>query len=346
MCRAGLGGDQPRLRRRIPLRRSRPGSDRGTVVRPYRQLVVTRGHDRAGGRRPARADLGRDARRPSTRPPQPAAAGGHGGRNDPAGAGAVVRLGRRRRKALGSGGHPAARRLSCCCTSKFAVGRFQHDRMGSVRPDWRRIGGGRLLAWRHRRLVAGGNRGRHRRGCGGGRSDGAATSVWKAEQLDDAVIAACRVAAVDCDRLTGDKRRVGGHQKGRHRGDLVRPAAAPKCVLLRDRLQRGCHALEAHHAVQHRCVDESGADGVRPDTARAVVERNVLGEEHNSALGRVVCATARCAFETLDTRERHDRAALAVDTALLDHLGDGRLGHQEGAGEVDSDDALPLGLRE
>lgn len=30
------------------------------------------------------------------------------------------------------------------------------------------------------------------------------------------MIAACRVAAVDCDRLTGDKRRVGGHQKGRH----------------------------------------------------------------------------------------------------------------------------------
>ena len=38
------------------------------------------------------------------------------------------------------------------------------------------------------------------------RSDG---SVGKTEQLDDAVIAARGVAAVDRDRLTGDERRIG-----------------------------------------------------------------------------------------------------------------------------------------
>ena len=42
----------------------------------------------------------------------------------------------------------------------------------------------------------------------------------------------------------------------------------------------------------------------------------------------------------------HDRAPLAVDPRLLDHPGQGRLGHQERAGEVDPDHPLPFGAVE
>ena len=97
-----------------------------------------------------------------------------------------------------------------------------------------------------------------------------------------------------------------------------------------------------HDAGEHRRVDEAGADRVGADAARAVVERDVLGEQHDAALRRVVGAAAGRAFETLDAGEGHDRAALAVDPRLLDHLGQRRLGHQERAGEVDGDHPLPL----
>jgi len=51
-------------------------------------------------------------------------------------------------------------------------------------------------------------------------------------------------------------------------------------------------------------------------------------------------------FETLDTRECHHRAALAVHPGLLDHPGHRGLGDQERAGEVDGDHSLPLGAVE
>ena len=54
----------------------------------------------------------------------------------------------------------------------------------------------------------------------------------------------------------------------------------------------------------------------------------------------------RRAFETLDTRECHHRAALAVHPGLLDHPGHRGLGDQERAGEVDGDHSLPLGAVE
>src|SRR6476469_7196715 len=57
----------------------------------------------------------------------------------------------------------------------------------------------------------------------------------------------------------------------------------------------------------------------------------------------VVCIAAGGAFETLDTRECHDRTALAVHPGLLDHPGHRGLGDQERAGEVDGDHSLPLG---
>ncbi len=89
-----------------------------------------------------------------------------------------------------------------------------------------------------------------------------------------------------------------------------------------------------------------GQMAVCPDTTRTVVERDVLGEQHDATLGGVVDAAARGALEALDAGERHDRAALPVNPRLLDHLGQRRLGHQEGGREVDRDHPVPLGLFE
>ena len=89
--------------------------------------------------------------------------------------------------------------------------------------------------------------------------------------------------------------------------------------------------------------DEAGADGVGPDTAWAVVERDVLGEHHDTTLGGVVDAATRRTFQTLDAGQRHDRTPFAVDPGLFDHSGQGRFGDQKGAGEVDRDHPFPFG---
>ena len=56
-------------------------------------------------------------------------------------------------------------------------------------------------------------------------------SVGEAEELNDVVVAAGGVAAVDDDGLAGDEGRVGRYQECRHRGDLLGPAPAVKGVL-------------------------------------------------------------------------------------------------------------------
>src|SRR5262249_53938077 len=89
--------------------------------------------------------------------------------------------------------------------------------------------------------------------------------------------------------------------------------------------------------------DEAGTDGVGADAARSVAERDVLGEQDDAALSRVVRAAAGRTLEALDAGDHHDRAPFTVDSWLLDHPGQGRLGHQERAGEVDPDPPLPLG---
>src|SRR5262249_23279759 len=147
-------------------------------------------------------------------------------------------------------------------------------------------------------------------------------------------------------RLTGDEGGVRGDQERGHGCHLFRLPPASEGVFLGDGTQRLRHAFETHDAVEHRGVDEPRADGVRPDTARTVVERNVLGEQYNSALGGVVCTAACGAFEPLDTGECHDRAALAVHPGLVDHPGHCRLGDEERAGEVDVDHSLPFGTIE
>ena len=53
-------------------------------------------------------------------------------------------------------------------------------------------------------------------------------------------------------------------------------------------------------------------------------------------------AAARGAFEPFDARDRHDAAALAVDRLLFEHVRDRVLAHEERAGEVDVEHALPL----
>ena len=77
-----------------------------------------------------------------------------------------------------------------------------------------------------------------------------------------------------------------------------------------------------------------------PDAA--VVDREVLREDHDRALRRVVRAAARGALETLDARDRHDAAALAVDERLFEHARDRVLAHEERAGEIHVEHALPL----
>ena len=85
-----------------------------------------------------------------------------------------------------------------------------------------------------------------------------------------------------------------------------------------------------------------GQIDVGADAAAPVVDREVLGEDHDRALRRVVRAAARGAFETLDARDRHEAAALVVDRRLLEHVRDRVLAHEERAREVDVEHPLPL----
>ena len=73
-----------------------------------------------------------------------------------------------------------------------------------------------------------------------------------------------------------------------------------------------------------------------------VVDGQVLREQHDPALRRVVGAPTGGALEALDAREGHHRPALAVDALVVEHAGDRVLGHEEGAGEVHRDHPVPL----
>ena len=77
-------------------------------------------------------------------------------------------------------------------------------------------------------------------------------------------------------------------------------------------------------------------------TGAAVVDREVLREDHDRALRHVVGAPARSPLEPFDARDRHDAAALSVDERLLEHAGDRVLAHEEGSREIDVEHALPL----
>ncbi len=78
------------------------------------------------------------------------------------------------------------------------------------------------------------------------------------------------------------------------------------------------------------------------DPGPPVVDREILGEDDDPALGRVVRATAGGAFEPFHARDRHDAAPLAVDRHLFEHVPDRVLRTKERSGQVDVENALPL----
>src|SRR5215217_4086062 len=76
-------------------------------------------------------------------------------------------------------------------------------------------------------------------------------SFGEAKQLNHAVIAAGRVAAVDGDGLTAYEGGVGRHEKRCHRRDLVGATQPLQGMLGGDRGHRCLHAGHAEDAVQH-----------------------------------------------------------------------------------------------
>ena len=81
--------------------------------------------------------------------------------------------------------------------------------------------------------------------------------------------------------------------------------------------------------------------GANPDPA--VVDREVLREDHDRALRRVVGATARGAFEAFDARDRDDDCRARSSTSGCSSIARDRvLAHEERAGEVDVEHPLPL----
>ena len=66
-------------------------------------------------------------------------------------------------------------------------------------------------------------------------------SLGKAEECDDAVVAARGVSAVDGDRLAADERGVRGHQERGHGGNLLGSPEPMKRVLFGDGGQRSFH---------------------------------------------------------------------------------------------------------
>src|SRR3954454_4941913 len=167
-------------------------------------------------------------------------------------------------------------------------------------------------------------------------------ALRKTQHPRHTVIATGGVAAVDDDRLTADERRISGEEEGGRGRDLVRPSESAQGVLADDLFPRSFHAGPEDH-LGHRGVDESGADGVGADAARAVVDGHVLGEQDDPTLGCVVRRPARGALDAFDAGDRHDRTALAVDLFLFEHPGDGVLADEERPSEVDREYAFPLG---
>src|SRR5207237_5604433 len=118
------------------------------------------------------------------------------------------------------------------------------------------------------------------------------------QQLGHAVVAAGRVAAVDGKRLTGDEGCVARYEEQRDGRNLVRASEPTELVLLTDLLAYLFQPRHAEDAFEHRRLDEARAYRIRADTCTPVVDREVLGEDHDRALRRVVRAAARGAFQT------------------------------------------------
>src|SRR5262245_65465472 len=114
----------------------------------------------------------------------------------------------------------------------------------------------------------------------------------KPEHLRHAMVASGRVAAVDRYRLAADERRIARHEEARDRRDLLGPSQTAQLVLETDLLAHLLHARHAEHAFEHRRLDESGTNRVGADPGPAVIDREVLGEDDDRALRRVVRTAA------------------------------------------------------
>lgn len=143
------------------------------------------------------------------------------------------------------------------------------------------------------------------------------------------------VTAIHRKRDPGNERRVVRRQEVRRPGDLVRPAEAPKLVLLANVV--GIRKVR-HHRLEHRRVNEARANRIGPDAAAAVVVGKVLGQQDHTSLGGVVAAASFAAFQALHAGHSDDGSA-----SLFDHLRKDGFGGQHRAGEVDVLTALPLG---
>jgi hypothetical protein len=85
-----------------------------------------------------------------------------------------------------------------------------------------------------------------------------------------------------------------------------------------------------------------GADRVGADALSSVVDGEILGEEHDAALGGVVGAAAGGAFESLDAGDVHEHAALPVVRGLPKHLNQRVLANEERSLEVHVEHPVPL----
>ena len=101
-------------------------------------------------------------------------------------------------------------------------------------------------------------------------------------------------------------------------------------------------ALEQTGDLPHRGggrgVHEAGGDGVHPDVAVAELECGHPHQSDHAGLGRAVGGLAPCRLDGGQAGHRDDRATVG-------HHPPGRLHGQEGAGQVEVDDAPELGDR-
>ena len=101
--------------------------------------------------------------------------------------------------------------------------------------------------------------------------------------------------------------------------DAISSGRPKRPSLCASRYLSGSQPMPPITDAEHRRVDEAGADAVHADADPAVVDRHVLGEQHDAALRRVVRAAALGALDPLDARDVDD-----APRALRHHRGAAR----------------------
>ena len=147
-----------------------------------------------------------------------------------------------------------------------------------------------------------------------------------------------RAARCACRSCSRRRPRAGGRSRTtrpRTRG-TARPTRSPRAGRsVRACAGRGtCRRSRRCPPITERNIGVSMKPGQMQLTRipmRAVVDRHVLGEQHDAALRRVVRAPALGPFDPLDRRDVHDAAR-----ALRHHRDERVLAHEERAVEVDA----------